>query len=321
MLGGPVNADHLQILRHDQLPDLAEAFHVRLIPLPRLEAAQNGFPFLPRAFREGHPAVVHGFPVIQHGKQIHQAGALRIPAGDGQQPVEQGEYLVHGGLAGRFTLSLPFQGLAPLLQIIEFPGVLFRQHRQFRLLVGVGNFLEIAGSVHPDHIPHVQPHVLRHDGGNHSLFPHVQLRIAGHHQVLQIFQLGRVFRIDGPEKAGPLPSLHGYQRVVFYQGIRGLDSGNVLELLAQFHPVRNHLPHAEVIPVAHLDVRGVRKQVPLDFLLEAAHDGQHDDKHHHPQRYAQQADQGNDGKESRSARLRLMYRLNRFFMNNAAHLA
>ena len=75
MLGGPVNADHLQILRHDQLPDLAEAFHVRLIPLPRLEAAQNGFPFLPRAFREGHPAVVHGFPVIQHGKQIHQAGA------------------------------------------------------------------------------------------------------------------------------------------------------------------------------------------------------------------------------------------------------
>ncbi len=59
------------------------------------------------------PAVVHGFPVIQHGKQIHQAGALRIPAGDGQQPVEQGEYLVHGGLAGRFTLSPPFSGTCP----------------------------------------------------------------------------------------------------------------------------------------------------------------------------------------------------------------
>ena len=38
--------------------------------------------------------------------------------------------------------------------------------------------------------------------------------------------------------------------------------------------------------------------VMVPFAIENPELGQHDDKHHHPQRYAQQADQGNDGKES-----------------------
>ena len=298
MLGGPVNSDHLQVFRHHQLLDFPEAFHIRLISCPGLETAQNGFPFLPRSLRKGHPAVVRNFPVVQHGKQIHQAGTFRIPARDGQQPVKQGKRPVHGGSVGHFTLSLRLQVLSPLLQILEFPRVFFRQHRQLRLLVGVGNFLKIAGRINPDNIPHIQSHVLRHNGGNHSLFPHVQFRIASYHQTLQILQLGGVFRINGPKKAGPLPPLHIHQRIVFYQGVGGLDAGNVPEFLPQIHPVRNHFPHAEVVPVAYLDVRGVRKQIPLNFLLEASHDGQHDDEHHYPQRNAQQANQGNNGKES-----------------------
>ena len=81
---------------------------------------------------------------------------------------------------------------------------------------------------------------------------------------------------------------------VFYS----LDAGNVPEFLPQIQPVRNHFPNAEVVPVTYLDVRGVRKQIPLNFLLESSHDGQHDDEHHYPQRNAQQANQGNNGKES-----------------------
>ena len=63
---------------------------------------------------------------------------------------------------------------------------------------------------------------------------------------------------------------------IYILEVGGLDAGNVPEFLPQIHPVRNHFPHAEVVPVAYLDVRGVRKQIPLNFLLEASHDGQHD---------------------------------------------
>ena len=64
MLGGPVNSNHLQVLRHHQLLDLAETFHIRLISCPGLETAQNGFPFLPRSLRKGHLAVVRKFSVV-----------------------------------------------------------------------------------------------------------------------------------------------------------------------------------------------------------------------------------------------------------------
>ena len=125
--------------------------------------------------------------------------------------------------------------------------------------------------------------------------------------MLQILKLCRIFRINGAEKAGPLLPLYVHQRIILNQGIRGLDAGNVPEPAAQLHPVRNHFTDTEIIPVTYLHMGGMREQVALNFLLKTSHDGQHDNEHHHPQRDAQQADQGDDGKE-RAQRIQIPQR-------------